>query len=93
MTKDDLAKQMRQAADQIEAVMSAHEADKHGGATCMMNRISAVAFLGHCLGLRADDLATQMEITVQMFNYEARCPDCQHRREGDGGKAEQKPGG
>jgi metal-dependent hydrolase (beta-lactamase superfamily II) len=41
--------------DRILDLIFRHEHDRHGGGCCMEERIHAVAFIAHSLGLAADD--------------------------------------
>ena len=43
------------ARDTILDLIARHERDRHGGGCCIEDRISAVAFIAHSLGLAADD--------------------------------------
>jgi hypothetical protein len=43
------------ARDDILDLISRHEKEQHGGGCCIEDRIAAVAFIAHSLGLAADD--------------------------------------
>jgi hypothetical protein len=46
---------MEQAVDCILDIIRIHEDRRHGGVCCINERVNAVAFIAHQLGLAADD--------------------------------------
>ena len=46
---------MRSLADTLIEELKLHEESEHEGKTCMTERVSTIAYLGHCLGLKKGD--------------------------------------
>jgi hypothetical protein len=73
--KDDYLRdsdQLGAARDTILNLIYRHEKERHGGGCCIEDRISAVAFIAHSLGLAADDDdAWEFARTIVRQVYEA----------------------
>jgi hypothetical protein len=68
----------RAIADQVMALMRDHEDDAHRGRPCPGNRASFVAYLAHCLGVRAHSHLWRY-VGAVLEEYESRCPGfCPH---------------
>jgi hypothetical protein len=52
--KDEM-KVLGDSRDDLIDMIRRHERQRHGGGCCLEERISAVAFIAHSLGLAADD--------------------------------------
>jgi hypothetical protein len=58
--------------DRVLDIIRQHERRQHGGGCCIEERIGAVAFLAHSLGLAADDLdAWEFARSIVKHVYEA----------------------
>lgn len=58
--------------DDIVEIIRQHEKQRHGGGCCIEERINAVAFIAHSLGLAADDNdAWEFARTIIKQVYEA----------------------
>lgn len=62
---------MRQIGDQLIEVTERHDRLSHGGDPCMKERVNAVAFLAHCVGLAA---AHGRFVAERLWLYEMACP-------------------
>lgn len=74
---DQMVLAMSALRDQLITTMQQHERRAHGGAPCMGNRASAIAYLAHCLGVRDD--AWHYAATLRQ-EYDAHCvgDQCPH---------------
>lgn len=81
LSPDDMTAALGDIRDQVLAIMLKHEDETHGGAACIPNRASCIAYLAHCLGVRRDawDFAKEM-----LAKYDAECKDrnCPHGLDG-----------
>lgn len=63
---------IQDAADRILKAILAHEFEAHKGGACLPNRLSAVAYLAHKLGLKSK--VHLARLAVAMDEYDERCP-------------------
>ena len=77
----DMIPAMRGLADEITEICLAHEREAHGGKVCWPNRGSAMAYIGHCLGI--NDPAALVFVKEMMLEYARLCPDCKHKENPD----------
>lgn len=64
---------MEELRDQIVALVHAHEARHHAGDTCADVRLSCIAYIAHCLGLKPD-AAGMAALGKHMLQYDLNCP-------------------
>lgn len=91
LSKERIVTSLNAVADQVEALCSEHEAESHDGVMCMSNRLSALAFMAHRLGIKEDWSAvapgTGILVTADeafwclVADYEKNCPHCKEKRE------------
>jgi hypothetical protein len=76
---DELVACMAEVRDRLFTILEDHEREVHGGRACMANRISAVAYLAHCLGVRS--IKQGRDLMMGILDYNARCKDadCRHK--------------
>lgn len=72
---------MNAIADQVEAFCAEHETADHGGQMCVVNRMSAVCFLAHRLGIKPEKVSA-FSFRAILSEYEKNCPHCKEKREG-----------
>lgn len=75
---DPDAEAMGEAADRIYKVLRDHEMEAHGGQPCPSNRVGAVAYIAHRLGLKSK--LHLSHVAAAMDDYDARCPCEESRR-------------
>jgi hypothetical protein len=65
-------RELGQARDHLLTVIGEHESRHHDGGCCLLERVNALAFFAHSLGLRADADETWIYIrTILEAVYEA----------------------
>lgn len=80
MTDDDTLREIDElnlgfARDRIIDVISFHEAEHHDGGCCLEERVNAVAFVAHSLGLKAGcDETWELIRKILELVYEAHHP-------------------
>ena len=77
---EEMAVVMRSIADQVTALVEEHERQYHEGEPCPGERLGAVAYIAHCIGIRSDSPSLFAALNHYLQAYEEVCPDCQHRR-------------
>lgn len=82
VSKEQMVVFMNAIADQVEASCSEHETEDHGGEMCYVNRMSAVAFLAHRLGIKPGN-ASASSFTLLLDDYQQNCPHCKAKREAE----------
>lgn len=75
---DEMTEQMRDIRDRLFATLEAHEQEEHAGGACWGNRISAIAYLCHSLGISEQQVSRVREVLAV---YDAVCRDrhCKHK--------------
>lgn len=76
LTPEKMGAAILAVTDQLVAVLEAHERADHGGEICPGNRLSAVAFIAHRLGVNTFRSGWPAFVTV-LKQYERDCPGCQ----------------
>ena len=79
LTNDEMSVAMSAARDLVLALIRDHEKKAHAGRECLGNRASAVAYLGHCLGLGQVDGSWRYAGQL-LGEYDDHCidPNCVH---------------
>lgn len=63
--------------DQLFVVINDHEVAAHDGRACRTERVNAIAYFAHCLGIKPRDLP---DVEADMEEYDRRCPCEESRR-------------
>lgn len=72
MLRDRDEKYLGAARDKILAFIGEHEQEMHDGGCCLEERVNAIAFLAHSLGLSAGcDETWELIRKIQLLVYEA----------------------
>lgn len=77
-TKEEILPFLNAIGDQLEAFVSEHERERHGGDMCMGERISVIAFLCHRLGVTDQNPMQMKALPMMIADYRENCPNCNH---------------
>jgi hypothetical protein len=80
-SRQDLTLAMAEVRERLFAIMFQHEQAAHGGRACWPNRLSALAYLAHCLGIGQQPGAA-LDILAYLEDYDRNCVDakCGHAK-------------
>jgi len=77
VAKADELSPMQKVRDHLVAVIDQHEAQAHAGEACGLERLNAVAYLSHALGIKPEHLG---KIGERITEYDLLCPCRESRR-------------
>lgn len=73
MEQDEATLMMRGVRDALLAYTDRHEVLEHNGFACVTERLAAVAWLCHCLGIKAELAGEQLPDLIR--DFDARCKE------------------
>ncbi len=68
--QNQVAAQMALARKHLLAAIKAHEDEAHNGQVCLTERLNALAWLAHCVGLKATEAPRLMPL---IFDLDVKC--------------------